>query len=339
MSHHPRAEHTRPPPVAATGAWSILAPMHVLDPLSQRIVGALQVDGRASWRRIAGVLDEPVRTVARRGAALLEDRTVQVAGLSNLVPTHLLRLRCSPGRVRDVARELATRPESVFVYTLSGSAEVLAELMVPYDRLSELLLDELPRMDGVRSQHLAPVLRYFRTVAEWRPGLLTADEIAALSLPGTPADQLAPEATPDDVDLTILRTLGHNGRAPLENVAATAGISQPTARRRIDQLTRAGLLRIRAVVEPGYLGRPVEALLWIRCPPDQVDTIGTVLVESSQVRYAAHVMGDHPLIADITTADMPALQRLITTGIAGAESVESALLIKAFKRGGVVTDC
>jgi DNA-binding Lrp family transcriptional regulator len=42
----------------------------LLDELDRRIVGALQIDGRASWRRIAEVLGEPERTIARRGSAL-----------------------------------------------------------------------------------------------------------------------------------------------------------------------------------------------------------------------------------------------------------------------------
>lgn len=39
----------------------------VLDSLDRRIVAALQVNGRAGWRRIAAVLDIAERTVAARG--------------------------------------------------------------------------------------------------------------------------------------------------------------------------------------------------------------------------------------------------------------------------------
>jgi hypothetical protein len=44
--------------------------VRLLDPRERRIVVALQLDGRSSWRRIAEVLDEPERTVARRGGEL-----------------------------------------------------------------------------------------------------------------------------------------------------------------------------------------------------------------------------------------------------------------------------
>lgn len=311
--------------------------MQPLDLLSQRIIGALQIDGRASWRRIADVLDEPVRTVARRGAALLDDRTVQVVGLPSHSPTHLLRLQCRPDGVRSVAREVAAWPHSVFVYALSGSAEVIAELMMPIDALAPLLLDELPALEGVRNHSLTPVLQYFRTVAEWRPGVLTAEEMTALDIPGTPAEQYRPDQSLDAADQAIVEALADDGRTTFEAIASLVGVSEPTARRRIDQLIQRGIVRIRAVVEPGLLGLPVESLLWIRCSPDHARAVGTALAASPQVRYAAFVMGDHPVLADVTTPDIAELRDLITSGIEGVEGVESSLLLQAFKRGGVLT--
>jgi DNA-binding Lrp family transcriptional regulator len=311
--------------------------VHPLDALSLRIIGALQVDGRASWRRIADVLGEPVRTVARRGAALLDDKTVQVVGLPSHSPTHLLRVQCRPDDVRAVAREIAHWPESVFVYALSRSAEVMAELMLPVDRLPSLLLDELPAMQGVRNHSLTPVLEYFRTVAEWRPGLLSPKEHAALEIAGTPAEQYRPGQALDAADQAILDAVATDGRTPTEAIATLAGVSEPTARRRLDQLIARGLVRIRAVVEPALLGLPVESLLWIRCAPDQAPAIGATLASSPHVRYAAFVMGDHPIVADVTTPDIGELRDLMTTGFRGVEGIESALLLQAFKRGGVLT--
>lgn len=308
-----------------------------LDELSQRIIGALQIDGRASWRRIADVIGEPVRTVARRGATLLDDKTVQVVGLPSHSPTHILRLKCSPDSVRAVGQEVADWPQSVFVYALSGSAELIAELMMPFDALAPLLLDRLPSMDGVRNHSLVPVLQYFRTVAEWRPGVLSAEEAAALEIPETPAEQYRPEQVLDTADRAILDALAADGRTPFETIAAQAGVSEPTARRRIDLLIQRGVVRIRAVVEPALLGLPLESLLWIRCSPENAPGIGTALAALPYVRYAAFVMGDHAILADVTTPDLGELRELITSGIPRIEGVESALLLQAFKRGGVAT--
>ncbi|MCV7288625.1 Lrp/AsnC family transcriptional regulator [Mycolicibacterium wolinskyi] len=308
----------------------------MLDPLALRITEALQVNGRASWRRIAEVLDEPVRTVARRGAALLEDRTVQVVGLTALAPTHLLRVQCRPDAVQSVARALAARPDTVFVYALAESAEVIAEVTSEFDALPSLLVMEL---DGVITHRLTPVLQYFRTVAEWRAGVLTPDEVAALELPDVPPEQTRTGLQVDDVDRAIIDALVADGRTPFETIASLAGFSQATARRRIDQLIQRGFVRIRAVVGPALLGLPVEALLWIRCAPQHAEHIGTTLARSPLVRYAAMVMGEYPVVVDVTAHDTAELRGFLTTGPweGRVESVHSTLLLQTFKRGGVVT--
>lgn len=308
----------------------------MLDPLALRITEALQVNGRASWRRIAEVLDEPVRTVARRGAALLEDRTVQVVGLTALAPTHLLRVQCRPDAVQSVARALAARPDTVFVYAQAESAEVIAEVTSEFDALPSLLGMDL---DGVITHRLTPVLQYFRTVAEWRAGVLTPDEVAALELPDVPPEQTRTGLQVDDVDRAIIDALVADGRTPFETIASLAGFSQATARRRIDQLIQRGFVRIRAVVGPALLGLPVEALLWIRCSPQHAEHIGTTLARSPLVRYAAMVMGEYPVVVDVTAHDTAELRDFLTTGPweGRVESVHSTLLLQTYKRGGVVT--
>lgn len=64
-----------------TPPTTVTSPVEQLDALDRRIAAALQIDGRASWRRIASALGEPERKVARRGLRLLESGRVSVTGL------------------------------------------------------------------------------------------------------------------------------------------------------------------------------------------------------------------------------------------------------------------
>jgi DNA-binding Lrp family transcriptional regulator len=310
-----------------------------LDPLSRRIVGALQVDGRASWRKIAEVLDEPVRTVARRGAALLEDRTVQVVGLPNTDQTHIVRLRCRAGATAAVAKAVAARRDTVFVYVVGRAPEIVAEVMTPYDALAGLVLDELPALDGVEEVRADSALLYFRTVAEWSPDLLGPDEIAAL---GEVADgePFSPETRIqlDDTERALLDALVADGRTPLQDIAELLGCSDATARRRVEQLIDRGALRIRAVVEPALLGLPVETLVWLRAHPTRIDEIGRALIGSPLVRYCAFVAGEDQLLVDVTTPDVDTLRRLLTdpAWAGGVDQVSATPLLRAYKRGGVL---
>ncbi|GHF05730.1 hypothetical protein GCM10014715_72290 [Streptomyces spiralis] len=109
--------------------------MPMLDDLDLRIIAALQINGRASWRAIAQALRLGERTVARRGARLLESGTVRVTGLENFAETVVIRVHCAPGLAPQTAAALAERDDVVFSSTVTGTADVVAEHGVTVERL------------------------------------------------------------------------------------------------------------------------------------------------------------------------------------------------------------
>ncbi|WP_328806389.1 Lrp/AsnC family transcriptional regulator [Streptacidiphilus fuscans] len=311
-----------------------------LDALDRRIVAALQVDGRASWRRIAAVLGEGERTVARRGLRLLESGQVVVTGLITQGETAIVRLNCRPGTVRDAAVAVAEWDDTIFSYAVAGPLDCVAEVQCPPGRLGNLMLDRIPALPGVVSQHVSPVLRYFRTVHEWRPGLLTPAEEAELDGGSQVPDRVDPpdvEVGPDE--WRLLQALAEDGRRTHEELAAVAGMSEATVRRRLETFTRRGVVSVRASVEPALLGLPVEALLWIRTRPDQVEPVGAMLVESPLVRYCAAVMGEHQLLVDVTQPSKQALQEFLTASpwVHRVEAIQSHLVVEAYKRSAAAT--
>ena len=60
-----------------------MSDLSILSDLERQIIVALQVDGRATWRKIARVIGEPERTVARYGSALLEQGKVKIAAIAH----------------------------------------------------------------------------------------------------------------------------------------------------------------------------------------------------------------------------------------------------------------
>ncbi|MER5391465.1 Lrp/AsnC family transcriptional regulator [Saccharopolyspora sp. NPDC002686] len=317
-----------------------------LDALDRRIVAALQVDGRAPWRKIALALGEQERTVARRGAHLLAAGRVVITGTparSRIVGAEpvILAARCLPMTVKAAAAALAHRPEVVFTYVTTGVADCVAELMCPPDRLSTLLLDELPGTPGLQQLLTYPITRYYSTVHDWRPGILSDAEIAALSDDGPQRSiDLAEEpARLDSASRTIVRALIEDGRRTNEELGRLAGVSEATARRKVDFLRKEGLLYFRAVVEPALLGLPVEALCWIRAAPDSVDRVGEELVESPLVRYAAAVAGPHQLLVDVTLPNRAALHEFTSSRSWGpsVQSIEASLVIHPLKRSSVMS--
>jgi DNA-binding Lrp family transcriptional regulator len=311
----------------------------MLDDLDRRIVGALQVDGRAPWRRVAEVLGEPERTVSRRGTVLLDSGVVVVSGWHTPGAASIVSVRSTPQTVKLAASALAHRPDTTFTYTLTGPVDCVTEIRTAPGSLPALIHDDLPGTPGLVAMSTLPVMRYFRTGFQWQPDLITPEQAAALREIDPPPQSPDHPATPlSRDDRAILRTLATDGRMPYDKVARTVGVSEATARRRVEALRHEGKLTIRAVVEPQHLGLPVEAVLWIKASPGNIDEIGESLAHHSSVRYAAAIMGEYQLLADVIVSSRNTLHEFITRSPAllRATAVDTTLVITALKRSGVL---
>ena len=149
--------------------------MVVFDALERQIVAALQLDPRCPWRKIAAVLGEAERTVARKGSELLESGAVAVVGIRPKAAVVLVEMRCMPGTVRAAVQALSQRQDTTFVYTTTGTGDCVAEIITESSRMGDVLSDELPSTIGLRDSTSYPVLRYFRTIRGWRPEVLPAE--------------------------------------------------------------------------------------------------------------------------------------------------------------------
>jgi DNA-binding Lrp family transcriptional regulator len=319
------------------------SPLRALD---RRIVGALQVDGRASWRQIAAVLGEPERTVARRGSRLLEEGWVVVTGLPSRTrigagDPWVLRARCAPGTTRVAAGALARRRDAIFTYVVTGTSDVVAEVTCRDEHVAALTMEELPAVPGLGRVTSAPVLRYHRTVHDWMPDLLSPDERAALGrdVPDIALSGSAPRATLTGVDRLLLRALAEDGRRTSDELSRLCGVSEATVRRRVEALRADGVVYFRAVVEPALLGLPVEALLWLRTAPRRVDELGRALATASSVRYAAELAGDWSFLVDVTAPDKAALRDLVTASpwSSSVDALEVSLVVESLKRSAVLS--
>ena len=312
----------------------------MLDEIDRKIVCALQIDERASWRRIAEVLGEPERTVSRRGTALLGSGIVVVSAWSTPGPAAIVSVTCTPQTVRIAAVALARRSDTTFTYTLTGHVDCVTEIRTPAGSLPTLLFDDLPGTPGIVGMSTLPVMKYYRTGFEWHPNFLSPKQVAELR------DFVPPPQSPNDftkilgsTDRAILRLLAGDGRLPNDKLARAAGISEPTARRRVDDLRRSGAIAMRAVIDPAHLGLPVEAILWIKAAPGEIDTIGEALLTHPGMRYIAAITGEYQIVADLIVASKEELHTVITQSpmLNRAHSVVTTFVVTALKRSGVLS--
>lgn len=319
--------------------------MPELDELDLRLAHALQVDGRASFTRIATVLGVSDQTVARRYARLRSTRALRVVGLTDPDVTGdqqwYVRVKATPRAAQGMAKALASRSDTSWVMLVGGGTEVVCTVRTgPAGRGDDLLLSALPRtshvlaVDAFRRLH-----QYFggQQGAIEKLDLLRPDQVAALL-----AGRVAPTTSRkpvelDKIDRGILAELALDGRCAVERLASVTSEPAATVRRRLASLRDRGVLYFDVELENRLLARGVEAVLWLKVEPASLHDVGTAVGVHREVAFAAACTGPFALLAYVSTPDPASLYAYLTTSIAklaGVREVESAPVIRLLKGPG-----
>ncbi|TQF06637.1 AsnC family transcriptional regulator [Kitasatospora acidiphila] len=317
-----------------------------LDALDQALVQALLIDGRAPFSQLAEVLGVSDQTVIRRYRRLRGEGLVRVVGLPvgprvGLVESWL-RLQCPPDAALAVADALARRPDIAWVTLNSGGTEVqcITRARTREDH-DELLLRRLPRTRRVTAITAHSILRAFIGGPQYWRGLdlLTEEQLGKLTVP---VYQLTgPVLHLDAADEAMLAVLARDGRTGYPELARAAGLSESTARRRLDQLRERSACYFDVEIDPRLLGLESRATLMITVAPGELAAAGAALSEHPEVPFAAAVTGTANLIAVVLCRDNDELYRYLTERIgalAGVQHVEVVPQLRSIKRAGMMLD-
>ncbi|SEL28515.1 Lrp/AsnC family transcriptional regulator [Streptacidiphilus jiangxiensis] len=315
----------------------------VLDETDRRIAAALVASPRASWRELARCLGLSERTVVRRVALLYADGTLRATVVRNparfpqLVPL-VLRVRCRPSRIRQVAQALARRGDTVWVDILGGGDEISVVFFLEgTEARNNLLLRDLPATDAVGSWTSHTLLRVFPTAFRWTAGLLSPEELAEL------APDMTPRTTPPppllDIDTALITALTEDGRATYTDLARRAGTTALTARRRVESLMAGQAFRPATEIDLALLGAQTEALLWIAVRPGALQETAQALSSHPHVRFCAATTGPANLVVAVAAANLDALYAFLTDSVGPSEAVTAidvTPLLATVKRTGLI---
>jgi DNA-binding Lrp family transcriptional regulator len=314
-----------------------------LDDVDRGLVHALQIDGRAPLRAIAGVIGVSENTIARRYQRLRSAGVVRVAGVVNGArlgyTPWTIRLQCTPDAAGAVAAALAERSDTSWVYLLSGGTEISCNTQArnPCER-DGLLLAQLPRTRRVTALSAHAMLRAFALPSEWA-GLqwLNLDQAARLRPP--PPESDGPPIELDKGDQTLLDALSRDGRMGYAELAAITGWSDSTVKRRMDHLRRNGILTYMVDIPSSALGLHAEARLWMSVRPSALVSVAETLAGHPEVSFVAVTTGCTNLTAAVNCRDNADLYRYLTERVSALDavrSVETAPVIRTVKRAGAV---
>ncbi|GAB2820011.1 Lrp/AsnC family transcriptional regulator [Actinoallomurus bryophytorum] len=312
-----------------------------MDTVDRGVIHALQIDGRASFRAIADVLEVSENTVARRYRRLRGQGVLRVVGavdgrrLGHVQWT--IRLRCTPDAAGAVARALAARDDTSFVYLLSGGTEVSCTVQTRSTQDQDaLLLDKLPRTSRVVSVAAHLLLRGFVLPGGWQ-GLawLSPEQAGRLRPPPILTDDGPVEL--DDGDKALLRVLSLDGRAPYAELASATGWSETTVKRRMHALRRSGIVNYQLDMAPAAVGFGTQARLWIAARPACVVGVGEALTRHPEIAFAALTTGPTNLVAALNCRDPLGLSNYLTERLAPLKAItamETAPIIRTVKGAG-----
>jgi DNA-binding Lrp family transcriptional regulator len=309
-----------------------------VDDLDRRIAAALQVNGRATWRQVAHAVGSSESTVARRAQQLIDGGFMRVTAFADPIRCGfgypvLVQLKCEVGTAGEAAEILAERADVRFVALVTGTFDLVVELIIPSRRrLARVLIEELPEVRGITETTTESVLRNFKTAYDWSRDLL-GETAAELEPP--PGSNGAPIVL-NSVDLQLLQLLVEDGRRSFSQLAEALDISESMAKRRVDALTAAGCLRFATFVDPHRLGYDVEVLIWMRVDLARLEETALALAARPEVRYLSATSGFSDLICEVilrSQDDLYAFSTETLGAVPAVRQVDFALELATVKRG------
>ncbi|WP_372351092.1 Lrp/AsnC family transcriptional regulator [Streptomyces sp. KL116D] len=321
----------------------------VLSLTDQRLVAALQCDGRLSAERAAQVLGLGPATVRRRLHALVASGTVRVVISPVARPRNggsagalFLRIRVLRGKLDTIVAALAAREDIPFIDVTTSGDEIFAVARTEPGSPNPLVFRQLPSTQAVTSLESATILHVFRLTSEWRHAVLSPDERTALTRedpetgpgPGIAGSPGLYGVDTDPVEQSLLDALTPDARLSAAALAAHTGHPETTVRRRVAQLAAQGRLVTQVLVDPHRLGLPIEAKLLLHVAPDHLAAAGQALADHPSVHGAFATSGPSNLHAAAYFPDLPALYSFLSqdlTGL-GIAQVETAIVSRAAKR-------
>lgn len=147
--------------------------VRLLDEVDLRLIALLQADGRQSNVNIAQELALGEATVRRRLERLIADKVLRLTAVVDptkvgLATAAMITVQGDPGRVDEIARQLAALPETQSVCITAGRWDIIVEAAFSTDQqLLSFLQDRVANIPGVRRTETSHVLRQLKRAGDW----------------------------------------------------------------------------------------------------------------------------------------------------------------------------
>jgi len=310
-----------------------------LDDLDQRLIHAVQVSPRATWKALADVVGADPATLSRRWSRLVEQGIVYVTGYSaaGAGMLVLIEIECSPGETLAVAETLGRDPEAFTIDLTAGGRDIFVTLAVPdAEALAVWTLERIRAVSGVRSMRTHLVSETVRDARGWRLRALATPEVTRIEglerrSPVTPVRMSVEQRS------AILAELAHDGRVGVTELAARLGMAPRRIRDAIAEMRESGRLAIRVDVARRYTPWPIYAWYFLRVPAAMAAQIGAQLGRLEEVRLVATTVGEYNVIMAVwlrTLQDVGRMEAIIEERLPGVSIADRSVVLRTTKHLG-----
>jgi Lrp/AsnC family transcriptional regulator for asnA, asnC and gidA len=300
-----------------------------LDELDLRLIAELERDGRQSVSELAGRLRLSWSTIADRLERLQQEKVIRFLTLIDpLAIGHtkqvLVAINAPPSQIASVARRLADIQEVYHVSIHTGRYDIFASVSLP---------EAVDLWDFVSSS-LAPIKDITRaeTMVSLKVAKFSLSLLANRSIAAGRSEPL--QRSLDDLDYRLLGQLRAGPRSAYTSLAASAGCSKATARRRIERLIEDQVLQVIAVADPIRLGYSIRANIGLGVRPGMIDQAASALAASPDTHHVVITTGSFDLLFTTflkTQEDLSRFVREYLGTVPGVVSHEVMVLMKVTK--------
>ncbi|URM89202.1 Lrp/AsnC family transcriptional regulator [Streptomyces sp. MRC013] len=315
-----------------------------LDEQDLALINALQIAPRIGWAEAARVLGSTPATLAARWRRLREEGLAWVTahpGVSRDVVVAFVEVDCAAGARPAVLRALCRDPRAVTIEESARGRDLLLTVVTPdLPGLTTFVLDDLPRVEGVRRQRTYLAKEVHRQGGDWRLDALDRQQVALLRLaarrpgPGTRVEP-PPDAWP------LVNALTEDGRRTAAELARITGRNPATVRRQLARLLDSGFLSFRCEVAQVQSHWPISCTWLARVPAPEHERTVAALKTLPELRLCVSTTGETNMMFIVWTrslADLLRLERLLGDRLPWLNLVDSAVSLRSAKRMGWLLD-
>ncbi len=146
-----------------------------VDEIDRQIIAALQEDGRMPYAQIAERLGVSPGMIRQRVNRLIDDNVIQVVAVSNPLRVGyalmaLVGIKADGSRLREIAQQIATFEEVLYLVISTGSYDLLAEVICRDNaHLLQFLTERLHSVEGVNDAETYVYLDIVKEIYSWQP--------------------------------------------------------------------------------------------------------------------------------------------------------------------------